>query len=60
MIRFFNGKTLLFDKNGIRISNDEVHVSGEKIVYIGPAKTGECVHFDREIVPIMKDNVTPR
>ena len=49
MIRFFNGKTLLFDKNGIRISNDEVHVSGKKIVYVGPAKTGECILFDREI-----------
>ncbi|MCR4607156.1 MAG: amidohydrolase [Oscillospiraceae bacterium] len=47
MIRFYNGKTLIFENNGIVISDDEVHVSGGRIEYVGPARAG--VRYEREI-----------
>ena len=47
MIRFYNGKTLLFENNDIVISDDEVHVSGDRIEYVGPARAG--VRYEREI-----------
>ncbi|MBQ6372322.1 MAG: amidohydrolase [Oscillospiraceae bacterium] len=49
MIRFYNGRILNFTGRGIAVSNDEVHVSGDTIAYVGPAKTcGESV-FEREV-----------
>ncbi len=47
MIRFYNGKTLIFENNDIVISDDEVHVSGDRIEYVGPARAG--VRYEREI-----------
>ena len=47
LIRFYNGKTLIFENNGIVISDDEVHVSGGRIEYVGPARAS--VRYEREI-----------
>lgn len=47
MIRFFNGR-LLSLKNGFDITDDEVWVDGNKIVYIGKAKN-DAPTFEREI-----------
>lgn len=47
MIRFFNGKVLTFT-NGMEITEDEVWVDGNKIVYVG-AKKEEMPAFEREI-----------
>lgn len=47
MIRFYNGSVIRFD-NGLHITSEEVHVDGNKIVYVGPAKK-EQPKFDREI-----------
>lgn len=45
MIRFYNGKILTL-KNGFDITDDEVWVDGNKIVYVGKTKDGS---FEREI-----------
>ena len=37
MIRFYNGKTLKFENNAVTVTDDEVHVSGDSIIYAGPA-----------------------
>ena len=45
MIRFYNGKVLTF-KNGVEITDDEVWVDGNKIVFVGKNYNGKA---DREI-----------
>ena len=47
MIRFYNGKTLRFTPD-IRLTDEEVWVDGNRIVYIGPACTPDK-SFDRQI-----------
>lgn len=47
MIRFYNGRVLSL-KNGFDITDDEVWVDGNKIVYIGSGKSDGTV-FEREI-----------
>ena len=49
MIRFYNGKILKFYDDCVFLCNDEVHVSGDRIMYTGPAKPDENILFDREI-----------
>ena len=46
MIRFFGGKVLALNGN-FDITNDEVWVDGNKIVYVGHQKSG--AKFEREI-----------
>lgn len=46
MIRFFGGKVLALNGN-FDITNDEVWIDGNKIVYVGPKKDVE--KFEREI-----------
>ncbi|MBO6014935.1 MAG: amidohydrolase [Oscillospiraceae bacterium] len=48
MLRFFNGRILRFE-NGPHITEDEVHISGDTIVYVGPATAEDKNRFDREI-----------
>ena len=45
MIRFYNGKVLTF-KNGVEITDEEVWVDGNKIVFVGKNYNGKA---DREI-----------
>ncbi len=47
MIRFYNGRVLTLN-NGFDITNDEVWVDGNSIVYIGSAKN-DGTAFEREI-----------
>ena len=47
MIRFYNGKVLSFG-GGLKITEDEVWVEGNRIVYVGPART-ELPPFQRQI-----------
>ncbi|MBR0040029.1 MAG: amidohydrolase [Oscillospiraceae bacterium] len=47
MIRFYNGKTLLFD-GGAHLSGDEVWTDGGRIVYVGPTREDKPL-FEREI-----------
>ena len=47
MIRFYNGLVMQFD-NGVQLTGDEVHVDGNRIVYVGPEKRDGTV-FEREI-----------
>lgn len=47
MIRFYNGRLLTMN-NSLEITNDEVWVDGNKIVYIGKAKN-DVTTFEREI-----------
>ena len=47
MIRFYNGKTLRFTPD-TRITDEEVWVEGNRIAYIGPAKSYDK-NFDRQI-----------
>ena len=49
MIRFYNGKVLIFGENGPVVSDDEVHISGEQIVYVGPRRFSDKSTFEREI-----------
>ena len=46
MIRFFGGKVLALNGN-FDITNDEVWIDANKIVYVGPKKDVE--KFEREI-----------
>ena len=48
MIRFYNGRILQFG-DGIRLSEQEVHVRDDTIVYIGPGRPEGSGEFDREI-----------
>ena len=47
MIRFYNGKTLLFD-GGAHLTDDEVWTRGGVIDYVGPARADKPA-FEREI-----------
>lgn len=47
MIRFYNGKTLSFG-GGIKLSDDEVWVDGNSIVYVGPVRE-DMPAFQRQI-----------
>ena len=47
MIRFYNGKILSF-AGGIKVSNDEVWVEGNRISYVGPARE-DMPAFQRQI-----------
>ncbi|MBQ9980689.1 MAG: amidohydrolase [Oscillospiraceae bacterium] len=57
MIRFFNGKVLKFKHTGPRLTNEEVWVDGDKIVYVGHRRE-DMPHFDREI-DLMGDVLMP-
>ena len=48
MIRFYNGRTLSFGADGVRITNDEVWTDGARICHVGPAPE-ELPAFERSI-----------
>ena len=47
MIRFYNGKIARFSPE-LRITDEEVWVEGNRIIYVGPRKAGNT-HFERQI-----------